>query len=378
MLSLTSLFSVALIGRAVAAPFDGVLGSLLVARQSGSFTPLPLSTAQQNAYLPHAHFASAAYCLQSDVQAWNCGGDCTALPNFINVTVGGNNADRVPWFVGYYNDSTADLTMTGNNDGKGTIVVSHQGTAGTIALFGILSLTPIAPSSSIFGTGVPSTARVATGFAGYHSRTQANILAAVKGKMAAYNTTKILVTGHSLGGALSVLTALQLKNVLPTGTTVSSISFAQPRIGNKALADYIGSRLNVIRHVNNKGDIVPVVPGRNATDLDQGNPIGQSLLVTVENTLGGAYTGGNMYAGQQGEIHINSDGTWYDCGATVEDNESTLCSTGLVRNVDLTTLYTTFAASTPTTTGDHNGPYDGVGMMKACTSLNPPVILNPN
>ena len=49
---------------------------------------------------------------------------------------------------------------------------------------------------------------------------------------------KLIVTGHSLGAATSLLMAINLKNL---GFDPMVITFGQPRVGNKAFADYANS-----------------------------------------------------------------------------------------------------------------------------------------
>lgn len=72
--------------------------------------------------------------------------------------------------------------------------------------------------------------------------------------------TPIWITGHSLGGALAMLTAVQLKfsYKLPVQGVYT---FGQPRVGDRTFAKFAHSVLGdrMVRFVNNK-DIVPQVP----------------------------------------------------------------------------------------------------------------------
>lgn len=71
----------------------------------------------------------------------------------------------------------------------------------------------------------------------------------------------IWITGHSLGGALSVLAAVQL--VFGQKLPVQGVyTFGQPRIGDRTFAKFVGKALQdrVVRFVNDR-DIVPQVPG---------------------------------------------------------------------------------------------------------------------
>lgn len=362
-----------LISSALAHPFEGLS---LFRRQAT--VPRALSQAEQNSYTPHAHFASAAYCRQDLVRSWSCGTDCqVSSPNFTFFAAGGDNSATVPYYIGF---DPRDLTMTGSTDGTGTIIVSHQGTPNNSRPLE-LDLIKVSPKglSPLF-QNVPSAVRVHAGFADLHAGTALAILNSVQSAMTKFNTKKVLVTGHSLGGALSVLSAVQLQQNLPNGTIVSSISFASPRVGNTAFANFAGNIVNVIRHVNNMDDFIPVIPGRTSSDFSN------AFVLQVVETVGLAYLGGNDYAGQKGEVHIAANGTWYDCGA-VHDNTSPLCSTGAVTTIPRTNFFggsslldapiniAALALGTvPLIPPVHTGPYNGVLMGQTCP-INPPLIV---
>lgn len=66
---------------------------------------------------------------------------------------------------------------------------------------------------------------------GFYSATKSvypDVLNEVKRLRALYPTYAIKTTGHSLGGALAQLTAMELLN---SGYAVSMINFGQPRVG---------------------------------------------------------------------------------------------------------------------------------------------------
>lgn len=71
--------------------------------------------------------------------------------------------------------------------------------------------------------------------------------------------TQFIVTGHSLGGALSTLAAIDLYN--PSNADVLiHYSFASPRVGNIAFAQIFNSLVTESRRVYNTEDIVPTLP----------------------------------------------------------------------------------------------------------------------
>ena len=72
-----------------------------------------------------------------------------------------------------------------------------------------------------------------------------------------YPTYSVKTTGHSLGGALAQLTAMEL---IHSGYAVSMINFGQPRVGESNYAAFSNSKfVNQYRVVHNK-DMVPHNP----------------------------------------------------------------------------------------------------------------------
>jgi len=87
--------------------------------------------------------------------------------------------------------------------------------------------------------------------------------------MEQYKDYDLYITGHSLGGALTQLLAFTLAgrlemDGLPTNIRVNAISYASPRVGNKAYQDAFTALENngKLRHVrvSNEGDVVAVAP----------------------------------------------------------------------------------------------------------------------
>lgn len=72
-----------------------------------------------------------------------------------------------------------------------------------------------------------------------------------------YGSPAIYVTGHSLGGALAVVSAMELKAIF--GKVDLVYTTGQPRVGNSYLADYINKNLVLYRLVH-WSDVVPHSP----------------------------------------------------------------------------------------------------------------------
>ncbi|KAL3505776.1 hypothetical protein ACH5RR_031158 [Cinchona calisaya] len=97
-------------------------------------------------------------------------------------------------------------------------------------------------------------------YSAYHNTTlRPGILSAVERAKELYGDIKVMVTGHSMGGAMAAFCALDL-SVNAGERDVEVVTFGQPRIGNTAFASYYSQVVpNTIR-VTHEHDIVPHLP----------------------------------------------------------------------------------------------------------------------
>ncbi len=91
-------------------------------------------------------------------------------------------------------------------------------------------------------------------------------------KAGAFSDSPIIVTGHSLGGALAVLTATDIARFDGAAQT-RLITVASPRVGNEAFRDITGAIGSAVR-ICNMPDLVPMVPpsGKRITYVHVGEP----------------------------------------------------------------------------------------------------------
>jgi hypothetical protein len=76
----------------------------------------------------------------------------------------------------------------------------------------------------------------------------------------AHPTASVLVTGHSLGGALATFAGVDIKEELNLSATI--YSFGSPRTGNQAFANHVFSLFGTegYQRVTHYNDVVPHVP----------------------------------------------------------------------------------------------------------------------
>ncbi|KAF8997860.1 lipase class 3 family protein, partial [Cyathus striatus] len=264
-----------------------------------------LTTAQITTYRPYTHFASTAYCKPSNTLAWNCGSNCLANADFIPVASGGDGSSVQFWYVGY-------------SPSLASVIVGHQGT--DTSKMSAIATDAAAVRKKLDSTlfpGVSSSVTVHDGFASEHAKTANLVLAAVKTTISAHSAKKVTMVGHSLGAAIALLDGVFLPLHI-SGVSFQTIGYGMPRVGNDDFADYVDAHLNIV-HINNKEDLVPIIPGR---------------------LLG--------YHHPAGEIHIQDSGAWVSCPG--QDNTSNQCTVGDVGNI------------LEGSTSDHSGPYDGITM----------------
>ncbi len=90
------------------------------------------------------------------------------------------------------------------------------------------------------------------------------------------------------GAAIGLLDAIFLPLHI-SGITTRFVGYGLPRVGNQEFANYVDSLPLLVTHINNKEDIVPILPGR---------------------FLG--------YHHPSGEIHIVDSGSWLSCPGEFE------------------------------------------------------------
>lgn len=231
-----------------------------------------ISSIQLADLAPYTEFARAAYCSPTIVTGWNCGQACEAVPGFEVSLTGGDGNNIQYYYVGYWPT-------------ENTVVVAHEGTDPTQLLSDLTDASVLmGPLDPVLFPGIDSSVEVHSGFANEHALTASIILEEVMSLISQYNTNSVTLVGHSLGGALAELDCVFMALNLPSSIAIKGVTYGTPRVGNTAWAALFDSLISDFQRINNKEDIVPIVPGR---------------------LLGFSHV--------QGEVHIVSDGYAVQC-----------------------------------------------------------------
>jgi len=188
---------------------------------------LPLLVTAYSQELAHlsVNFASAAYCanLQA-LKAWNCA-PCSNSNAFVNVSaVVIDSVNDINAYVGVFNDPTTN---------QETVLVSFRGTEPTDYENWVTDLDAF---KTYPYSGYPSVG-VHKGFYNAWLNFKPKIYQYIKSTAAGSSASKALIVGHSLGGALATMCAMDLFLDGDFGLSVGIFTFGSPRVGDLAFSE---------------------------------------------------------------------------------------------------------------------------------------------
>ncbi|KAJ7078788.1 Alpha/Beta hydrolase protein [Mycena epipterygia] len=177
----------------------------------------------------------------------SCGLPCQSLSGETFLQSGGDQRDIPLYFIAH---DKVDQSL----------VVAHEGTDPG----NILSILNDADFvlENIDATRFPQAAgkgiKVHSGLQQTFERTADGLLAGVKAGLASTGVSKVVVTGHSLGAALAIMTGAMIKDAVDPSVNVAVTTFGLPP---RAWVDFLDSDVGVT-FVTNQNDSVPTVPPR--------------------------------------------------------------------------------------------------------------------
>lgn len=108
------------------------------------------------------------------------------------------------------------------------------------------------------GYGKCSGCNVHHGFYTSYMTVSSSVKAQLTTLVSKYRNAPIYVTGHSLGGAIAIVAALDIHSTY--GNSIKLYTFGEPRVGNGAFASFVNSQIPDTFRVIHYADIVPHLP----------------------------------------------------------------------------------------------------------------------
>ncbi|KAJ2725200.1 hypothetical protein GGI07_001462 [Coemansia sp. Benny D115] len=190
----------------------------------------------------YSKYAGAAYKIFSTV--WSCTLNC-----FANDTK--NTEIDYHWAV----SGAPSYGFVAHKDDTKEIIVSWRGSVVIMDWIADFKFAPTVWPISIKGSFVHK------GFLNAYKGASENIKNVVSKLVDQYPDYKIVLTGHSLGGAEAALAAVDFTIEHPEwANRIELYTYGEPRVGNSVFADWLSSQPFPIYRVVNQGDLVPRVP----------------------------------------------------------------------------------------------------------------------
>ena len=187
------------------------------------------------------YYIKTSYCDSSTIASWSCGDSCSYHADFEVANV-------------YRNDTTGGQGFSGRS-ANGQIVVSWRGSSNIENWIHDLDFTLVAYP---FCSGC----YVHKGFWHVYRSMASRMLADVSNLLQTYPGSPILVTGHSLGAAVAVHTAIDLLRLVPGVGDIKLYTFGDPRVGDPTFAAWVPTILPQGKQfrITHAADPVPHLP----------------------------------------------------------------------------------------------------------------------
>ncbi|CZS98256.1 related to Lipase [Rhynchosporium graminicola] len=233
--------SSALLGAVAAVP--------MVAQRATSTTTVGISEAILQNFKLFANVTAAAYCPSNEKAK---AGSLITCPVGVCPQVEADAVTAIVGFGGSNDKSVANIKgFVGLNAAKSLIVVSFAGSGATIrnwlANFSLIQIAYVGCKSCT----------VHSGFAKGWAERRTVILDAVETALVAHPDFKVVITGHSIGGAVGTLAAAELRGM---GINADIYSYGSPRVGNAAFANFVTAQPGGDFRMTHENDPVAQIP----------------------------------------------------------------------------------------------------------------------
>lgn len=192
-----------------------------------------------------AQYSAAAYCNTNNAAGTlvTCGSDqCPSVQS--------NKATIVKTIAGVISGLSAFVAV---DPAQKAVVVSVRGSSNiqnwiTNLNFGFTSC----PS------GFPSGCSMHSGFKSAWEEISSAVVSAVNSGLSSNPSYKVVVTGHSLGGAVGTIAGAHLRRTL--SKSIDIYTYGSPRVGNSDFANYISTQSGSHYRITHGSDPVPRLP----------------------------------------------------------------------------------------------------------------------
>lgn len=210
-----------------------------------------------NAAMRALYYSGASYCAKSTIDSWSCGEPCTQQAGFTNIVKIENEVLDTFGFVGY-------------NSRDNEVVLAFRGTNGADFMNWMTNIVYY----RVQYEDVPNT-QVHSGFYSAYSAVSSRVISNLRTLLSAHPTATLLITGHSLGGALATFAALDIKRKISFSNRINFYTFGSPRTGNQAFTDYVMTVFpnGGYQRVTHYTDVVVQVPPRQMGFNHAGNEV---------------------------------------------------------------------------------------------------------
>ncbi|KAI8895542.1 Alpha/Beta hydrolase protein [Globomyces pollinis-pini] len=192
------------------------------------------------------HSAATSCSSVIDNHQWNCGIKCNVNTKLL---------------YAFHLPETESAGYIGYNSDLNALVISFRGSANVKNFFYDFQSIKTYPEWLNTDTNVvPENVQIHLGFQKIYRSFQDDFMVPFIEILKSVKYKQIIFTGHSLGGALSVLASIDIGLRHPIlKPQLKVITFGQSRIGNQAYVDWMKTRLNLERVIA-YGDVVPLLP----------------------------------------------------------------------------------------------------------------------
>ncbi|KAJ1913429.1 hypothetical protein H4219_005222 [Mycoemilia scoparia] len=193
-------------------------------------------------FLVHAYYAAIAYQKEKDIKNWSC--DNCKLPVLNNTVVHATWDVFIPPAQGF----------VATNDARKEIIIAAKGTKELFQFIMDTEMLMLTIFDKVFG----SAGKAHLGFGRGFVSSKAHIYEVLPKLIHDHPDYSIVVTGHSLGGAMSSLAIRELYTLYPDiRDRLKLYTYGEPRVGDLAFADDFNSMKIPAYRIVNDADIVP-------------------------------------------------------------------------------------------------------------------------